>query len=255
MNNQWSNPSLELRSPWMNAAGSLGFAPDPRGPVSLEGFAAFVTNPISLRPRKAASPPRMLSFPGGVLLHTGHPNPGLRAAIKQYASSWARATLPVILHLLSDDAKSLRQAMPRLEELENVLAIELGLENEIRAAEAADLVRAASGELPIIVQVPLHSPLEFSEQLIEAGAAAISLAPPRGALRGQNGKAVNGRLYGPAVFPQALAAVSRLIAGGFQIIAAGGVDTKAQGEAMLAAGAMAVQIDVALWKGNWQTGA
>src|SRR3990172_12245917 len=115
MNLPWPNPSLELRSPWMNAAGSLGFAPDPRGPVSLEGFAAFVTNPISLRPRKAASPPHMLSFPGGVLLHTGHPNPGLRAAIKQYAAAWARAPLPIIVHLLSDKPDEVRKAVLRIE--------------------------------------------------------------------------------------------------------------------------------------------
>jgi hypothetical protein len=73
--------ALDLRTQWLNAAGSLGFALDPRGPVSLESFAAFTTNPISVRPRRAGALPRQLTFPGGVLFHTAHPNPGLSAAI------------------------------------------------------------------------------------------------------------------------------------------------------------------------------
>jgi dihydroorotate dehydrogenase (NAD+) catalytic subunit len=232
----------------MNAAGSLGFAPDVRSDISPESFGAFVTNPISLRARRSAFGPRLFKFPGGVLLHTGHPNPGLTSVIKNYAASWARSPLPVIIHLFLPKPEDVHKALPRIEELENVLAIELGIEAEMTAAEVKELAVAASGELPLIIQVGLHRAVELAEDAMEGGAAAISLGPPRGMLPGADGKLVSGRLYGPAQFPEALAAVVELTKSGIPVIAAGGVETQAQGEAMLAAGARAVQLDIALWK-------
>ena len=68
---------LPFRSPFLNAAGSLGFAPDPHSPLDLSRLGAFITNPVSSQPRTPASGPRYLPFSGGFLLHTGHPNPGL----------------------------------------------------------------------------------------------------------------------------------------------------------------------------------
>jgi NAD(P)H-dependent flavin oxidoreductase YrpB (nitropropane dioxygenase family) len=132
--------------------------------------------------------------------------------------------------------------------LENVLAIELGLDAEIGLSEAKDLVHIAAGELPLVVQVPLDRAIELSPALTEAGASAVSLGPPRGTLLGQDGKLVSGRLYGPALFPQALAALRALMTSGVPVIAAGGVETRGDGEALLAAGAIAVQMDIALWK-------
>jgi dihydroorotate dehydrogenase len=73
---------LTFRTPLMNAAGLLGFAPEPRSPIfaGREGiwddFGAFVTNPISLRPRFPTTLPELIEYPGGFLMHTGLPNPG-----------------------------------------------------------------------------------------------------------------------------------------------------------------------------------
>jgi len=240
--------SFDLRTPWMNAAGSLGFAPDTRQPAALESFGAFVTNPITPRARRASQPPRLLSFPGGVLLHTGHPNPGLNAAIKRYADPWARAPLPIIVHLLSSKPEELRKAVLRIENLDNMLAIEIGIEADASLDLIKDLIHAAQGELPLIVQVPLHRALGIVEELAPAGAAGISLGAVRGALPGPDGKLVSGRLYGSALFPQALETVRELSRARLPVIAVGGISTRAQGEAMLAAGALAVQIDVGLWK-------
>jgi dihydroorotate dehydrogenase (NAD+) catalytic subunit len=231
----------------MNAAGSLGFAPDVRSDISPESFGAFVTNPISVRARRAASGPRLFKFPGGVLLHSGHPNPGLSSVIKNYASAWARSPLPIIVHLLSAKAEDLQKALPRIEELENVSAIELGIV-DAKQADVKELAGAASGELPLIIQLGWPHAAELAEAAMDGGAVAISLGPPRGTLPGSDGKLVSGRLYGPAQFPQALAMVLELSKRGIPIIASGGVETQAQGEAMLAAGALAVQIDIALWK-------
>src|SRR3989304_3139653 len=161
-------PSLDLLSPWMNAAGSLGFTPDARGPASLEDFGAFVTNPVSLRARRASRPPRMLSFPGGGLLHTGHPNPALNAAIKRYAAAWARSPLPIILHLLSDKPDEVRKAVLRIEELDNVAAIEIGIEADSSVELVNELVFAARGELPVIIQLPLHRAVDVAFATLNA---------------------------------------------------------------------------------------
>lgn len=248
MSTNWDAPSLEFRSPIMNAAGSLGYAPDARGPIPLETLGAFVTNPISLRPRRAANPPRMLAFPAGVLLHTGHPNPGLRTVLKTYAGVWARASLPIIVHLLSAKPEDLRRVVLRIEELENILAIELGIEADSAPSTVRDAVRAALGELPLIAQLPLNAAVEMAEVAIEAGAAAVSLGAPRGSLPGLTGKLVSGRLYGPAIFPLALGVVAELSRQKVPVIGAGGVESRAQAETILAAGAIAVQMDIGLWK-------
>lgn len=243
-------PGIDLRTPWMNAAGSLGFAPDPHNSGPFEHYGAFVTNPISVSPRRASQAVRLLEFPGGVLLHTGHPNPGLRSVVKEYAAAWAHAPLPIIVHLLATKRDELRKAVLRIEDLENILAIELGFESDIETKDLGQLLRAAQGELPLITQLPLLRASQLMQMAAEAGIAAISLAPPRGALPAADGKLVNGRLYGPAIFPLALDTVRKLAALEIPIIGAGGIQTRSQGEAMLAAGASAVQVDVSLWSAS-----
>jgi hypothetical protein len=96
MNSEYAAPKPEFSHPLMNAAGSLGFAP----------------------------------FPGGALLHTGHPNPGLSSAIKQHAAAWARSEVPIIIHLISNKPEEVRNAVLRVEGLENVIAVELGIESD-----------------------------------------------------------------------------------------------------------------------------
>lgn len=232
----------------MNAAGSLGFTPDVHGPIHIDKFGAFVTNPISARARKTVNPPSLLEFPGGILVHTGHPNPGVNGAIKAYAKNWARSPLPVIVHLLSGKPEDVRKAVQRFEELENVMAVELGFETDSSIDLVGSTVKSALGELPIVAQIPL-SRLDLAEPAIRSGASAISLGPPRGALPSGAGKTVSGRLYGPAIFPLALEAVQQLRQMQINVIGAGGVEREDQAVVMLDAGAIAIQMDVGLWKG------
>ena len=65
-------------------------------------FGAFITNPISLRPRLPTAQPALIEFPGGFLLHTGLPNPGLSAVLKKHGARWNRADLPIIVNLMAD---------------------------------------------------------------------------------------------------------------------------------------------------------
>jgi dihydroorotate dehydrogenase (NAD+) catalytic subunit len=244
---------LTFRTPVMNASGTLGFVPDRHAPVLWDGLGAFVTNPLSLRPRQPAAEPELIEYPGGILLHTGLPNPGMTAAIQRYARRWASADLSIIVHLMADRPEETARMVQRLESLENVMAVELGFAPQL----APDIILLASeislGELPLIVSLSAEQVLMLGPRVMDAGAAAVSLAAPRGAL--PSGETiVTGRLYGPGLFPQALDTVVNAAKLGLPIIGSGGVHSEENASAMLQAGALAVQLDTVLWKGDWKYG-
>lgn len=240
---------LYFSKPLMNAAGSLGFAPDTRVGISFDSFGAFVTNPFSLRPRKPAVQPEAIEYPGGFLLHSGLPNPGFNAGIKRYASRWDKANLPVIVHLMADRPEETQQMVRMLEMHENVMAAELGFAPLLADDILLLTLEMCLGELPMIFSLQVEQVLSLGPRLVQEGAQAISISAPRGALMTDH--LVTGRLYGPSLFPRALETVYSAAKVGLPIIGAGGVWTKESADAMLAAGALAAQVDAVLWGANW----
>lgn len=245
-----SKRELSFAAPWMNAAGSLGFAPDPRLPVEGSDWGAFVTNPISWRPRAPAIAPVVAEYAGGFLLHSGLPNPGFSKALERYAPAWARASLPVIVHLMADRPEETARMAQRLESLENVMALELGFAPLLADDIVLMSIEMAAGELPLIANLPWEQVLRLGPKALAAGAEAVSLAAPRGTLPIAAGMA-SGRLFGPALFPQALWLTREAARSGIPVIGGGGVYSRTQAEAMLEAGALAVQVDAALWRGDF----
>lgn len=252
---------LTFRTPLMNAAGMLGFAPDARAAVNWADFGAFVTNPLSLRPRNPVTNPEMIEYPGGFLLHSGLPNPGFSVVLKKYAPRWADSKLPVIVNLMADRPEETSQMVRKLEGLENVSAVELGFAPGLAGDIIMIAVEMSLGELPLIVSLPWEQVLTLGPRVIQAGAIAISLAAPRGALplntehsplNTENWQLVTGRLFGPALFPQALSLVHDAARLGLPIIGGGGVYSQENVDAMLAVGALGVQIDSLLWRGEWK---
>lgn len=262
---------LYFRTPIMNAAGMLGFVPDFRAWQQTSEFfensevlGAFVTNPLSWRPRKPTSHPAVLEYPGGFLLHTGLPNPGFNAAVKKYAHKWADSSLPIIVHLMADRPEETACMVESLEGVENVMAAELGFAPSFQKPGFSEKpgfwddviltsLEMALGELPLIVSLPMEQILRLAPRVIEAGAAAVSLSAPRGSLITDNRSLITGRLYGPSLFPQSLEIVSRLARAGVPIIGGGGVYKREQAEVMKEAGAMAVQLDAVLWRGGYSS--
>lgn len=238
---------LPFTRPIVNAPGTLGFDPARRG-LDLAGLGGFITNPVSQAPRTAASGPRLGRFPGGLLLHTGHPNPGLRGVLKKYGEHWARAALPVVVHLLAESPDELYRMVRVLEETEGVSGVEIGIPPGVRPELARAFVQAAVGELPVVVQSGLDEILQVADECSEAGASALALGPPRGMLPQQSGVWLGGRAYGPALFPLALDVLQRLEPHRRQVIFSGGVQTRLQIDQALAAGAAAVQLDLLLWR-------
>jgi dihydroorotate dehydrogenase (NAD+) catalytic subunit len=243
-------PKFELtfKTPILNAAGSLGFCPDPYGPVDLSQFGAFLTNPISLKPHPPAHDRNCQSYPGGFILHTGHSNPGFRAALRQNRRRWALSSLPVVVHLLIRRAAEAAEMVQRLEEVEGVMGIELGLPPDVHPDEAREIVQASAGELPLLVRLPLDRAVELAGCVLEMGASAASLGPPRGLWPLSRGGFLAGRLYGPGLFPLSLQIVRTLAKAGLPVIGGVGVYGLEDVEAMLSAGALAVQLDSVLWR-------
>ena len=246
---------LYFNKPLMNAAGSLGFIPDSRAGIPLDSFGAFVTNPISLRPRLPTAQPAVIEYPGGFLLHTGLPNPGIREALKRYAAKWTRSDLPIIVHVMADRPEETQQMVRMLESLENVMGAELGFAPLLADDIILLTLEMCLGELPLIFSLPIEQVLSLGPRLIQDGAQAISIAAPRGAAKSPlpqgevrvREEITRGRLFGPSLFPQTLNVVESAVKRGIPIIGAGGVWSKENAEAMLSVGALAVQVDAALW--------
>ena len=245
---------LYFSKPLMNAAGSLGFFPNLRDFASSSKgenlgdlLGAFVTNPFSLRPRLPTSKPAVLEYPGGFLLHTGLPNPGLRAGIKKYASRWDQSGIPIIVHLMADRPEETQNMVRMLEDVENVMAVELGFAPLLADDIILLTLEMCLGELPLMFSLPVEQVLSLGPRLMQEGAQAISIAAPRGAVTDNEGKIVTGRLFGPSLFPQSLDIVRSAKMLGIPIIGSCGVWTKENADAMLSVGAMAVQVDAALW--------
>lgn len=239
---------LELSSPWLNAAGALGFAPPAEAWGWPEMQGGFVTNPVSLGPRSPAETRAVLAYPGGSLLHTGLPNPGLSAVLRKFAERWARGTLPVWVHLLSDAPDEIHRMALILEEVEGVTGVEVGLPPGAARELALPLLEAAVGELPVVACLPLTAAGEaWLKDLPRLGVRGLCLSGPRGTLPGPDGKWVNGHLVGPGLYPQALAALRAVQPLGLPVVLGCGIYSVAAGRAALAAGAAAVQVDTALW--------
>jgi dihydroorotate dehydrogenase (NAD+) catalytic subunit len=237
---------LEIPFPWMNAAGFLGYSPS----SSLRWetpMGAFVTHPISLAPRKPALLRQVQEYPGGILLHTGLPNPGFQRVLKQNAEKWSKLDIPVWVHLLPQTPSDLSKMIEPLEFLENINAVELGIPAGIPLSSVLEYIQAAAGELPVMVCIGMDEiQSEWMQPIAAAGAAGVVLSAPRGMMKADD-HLIRGRLYGPAVFPQMLKTVCRLAQFDLPIIASGGVFTVEDGQTLMDSGACAVQLDAVLW--------
>jgi dihydroorotate dehydrogenase (NAD+) catalytic subunit len=240
---------LVIDPPIMNASGMLGFADEGRKRLDFNLMGAFVTNTISFSPRTPAKPPRLLRHPGGFLLHTGLPNPGLSRAISTYQRTWREMPIPVIVNLLAFSADDAARMVQKLEGLENVMAVEL-LVRADPPDEAQALVSAAcTGELPVIARLPLTASVELVNLVFESGAHAVSLGPPRGSMMAPNGELVSGRLYGSAVMALGIEAVQRFAPEvDLPILGGCGITTREELASVMEAGAAGVQIDYSLWR-------
>ena len=245
--------SLLLSTPVMPAAGTVGFGDNYRRLIDYEKLGAIITNPVTIERWNPASGTRIVPLPGGILVHTGLPNPGLKRVIQQNRQVWARLPIPVLLHLVGTSARQMKHAGALLEDLDEIAGIELGLDDDIDEDEAFRLVSAAAAiEKPLLVRLPFYEAYQLAAAVVEAGADALVVsAAPRGTARDKHtGRLVSGRIYGPLVKPLVLRIVGRLrrqVADEIPIIGAGGIHSPQDARDYIEAGAVAVQVDTATW--------
>ena len=248
---------LPLKSPVMAASGAVGYGDEYSDLIDYSLLGALVTNPVSLRPRKSARGTRLRTHSGHLIVHTGLPNPGIKAVVQKYRKVWERLPIPVIIHLLATTPGELSKGSTYLSNVAGVQAIELGLADNTKPDRAVQMLHAAvTGDLPVIVKIPFRRVDELAPLLAEEGASALTLtAPPRVVLPPQerqqeeNSRFYRGRLYGPAVFPLMLETLSRWSRKlPVPIVACGGIQTSQQALACINLGATAVQIDAVLWR-------
>ena len=234
----------------MNAAGSLGFATEYRGLLDFTRLGAFVTNPLTLNPRTPAHPPNTIELDNGLLIHTGLPNPGVRRALRRHDADWRRLGVPVIVHLAATTPAEVALAIEYLERAQGVSGLELGLRDDVSPGETGRLVRAAQGGLPVLVRLPLAHAVALAPAAAQAGANALTVAAPPRLTVNTGGQQVTGRHYSPDTFALALEALSAVAALdlGLPLIGAGGIYSVENAREMLAAGAVAVQVDAAVWR-------
>ncbi len=231
----------------MNASGFGGFLPqhNSEGTVPMGGF---VTNPVSLLPRSPSLTRAVLPYPGGFMLHTGIPYPGMKAVLKAYAHKWTNLSLPLWIHLHAATPFEVQTMVRQLEETQSVSAVELGLPYDASPKSQFEMIEAAAGELPFFVCVPLdRAEPAMIEKIAGLGADGVVISAPRGMML-HYGKCRQGRLYGPGLHPQLMAALHHLRGLNIPLIAGCGIFSVEHGEAALKAGAVALQVDAWMWK-------
>ena len=252
---------LALSNPVMPAAGCFGFGSEYARLVNVEALGAVVVGPVTGRKRQGAYPPCKLPIPGGVLLHTGLLNPGIAAVVRRYARVWAHSPVPVIVHVAGTSPGETASCCQRLASIEAVAGIELGFSDSVDPDDVVAIIQAAraSTDHPLITRIPLLDALSLDslcQAAVEAGTDALTIAaPPRGTVwhepdgQRDSGQFVRGRLYGPFVLALALRAlrhVAKLVS--TPIIGCGGIHSAEDAMAFLHAGAVAVQVDSAIWR-------
>ncbi len=209
---------------------------------------AIVTLPLTRHARRGAPPPRVVEIPGGFMLRTGAANPGLEKTLREAHRAWSQSHVPVIVALAAQGVRDWPALAVQLERVEGVGGIELHLNPVLDASDAIRATRDAT-ELPIIAKLDLDNAVAIAADCIAAGANALAIGrAPRG-MALIDGRAWYGRLFGPAVKPLTLRALSEIrdLRLDAPLIACGGIHSAQDAREFLAAGAVAVEIDSAAW--------
>ncbi|MBX3081636.1 MAG: hypothetical protein KF716_08355 [Anaerolineae bacterium] len=244
--------SLQLSTAVIGASGVFGFSTEYARLMDLSKLGAFVTNPITLKPRRAAEGTHVVALDSGVLIHTGLPNPGVHKTHQLHAARWKNMPTPVVVHVIAANPDELVQCVQVIDQHYGVDGIEIGIHDEFVHREVRKFIEAARSHthLPILAQLPLNTAVQVALAAEDGGADALVVAAsPRGTARDPlTGQFVGGRVYGPWLKPLGLRAVGQICARAkIPVIGAGGIFNPIDARDYIAAGAKAVQIDAVAW--------
>ncbi len=246
---------LMLANPVMIAAGFAGYGKAYHGLINIETFGAIVTNPITLRPERGTTQPRLAETSAGFILNTGQQNPGVKKVIKQNQNFWAHLKVPLIAHLPADEPSDLHRTARALASITTpqghplIAAFELGLPPECTPRDVKAWLEAIQSDapLPVLIKLPLGAPLHLIEAAAASAVALVISTPPLGsALNGS--ELVIGHLYGAALHSLILQEIQLIRQQvDLPLVAVGGIHTLADVQNFLSHGATAVQLDSLLF--------
>lgn len=233
---------------WINAAGTAGYSPTKNLVGKFPDIGLFVTNPISYLPRNPAKERCIISFEGGFLVHNGFPCSGFRRILKNYQMKWEKAVLPICVSLLSDEPNHIEKIVRSFEIIDNIVAIELRIDSSFKCEETQTMIKAALGELPIILSLPFELIfMDWIGDLLEPEIIAVSVQAPRGSIFNHS-KIVQGRMFGPSMLPLTIRAINHLSHLDTVVIAGVGALSKENIQLIFHAGAQYFQPHELIWR-------
>lgn len=249
-----------IPGPVMVASGCGGTGRELAPFVTLDGL-DFVTRSITLDPRRGGPAPRVVETPSGLVNAIGLQNPGLEHFLATELPWLVRAGVRVYVSIAGATIGEYADLARRLSRAPGVAGLEVNLSAPDQAGQqlfevrepfhAASVVAAVRREFPadrpLLAKLGLDvtRAVEGARSVHDAGATAVVLGNAVAAAM-PDGRAAG--LTGPAIAPIALRCLGEVHAAlpAVPVVAAGGVTTTADARALLAAGAVAVQVGTAL---------
>ena len=251
---------LSVANPILLAAGSIGYGEAVYPGLNLAKLGAVTVGPVMLHSRAGAPLPRFQAVDGGFVLDTGLQNRGLEATLRNFSRHWSRVGCPVVVQVAESNPRALPRIVQQLEMVDGVAGIELLLPEDADRRTIKPLLRAIieSCDLPLWVKLPLERAAELAPLCVQQEAVGLVIGGAVGDITGNEpvdsdsvarDPVRKGSLYGPIVFPRMLNALQQVaqLRLDCALIACGGIYTADHVKQALAAGALAVQIDSAIW--------
>jgi dihydroorotate dehydrogenase (NAD+) catalytic subunit len=248
---------LVMPTPVMNASGCGG--PGLAAFVELSELGAFVTRTVTLDPVAGAPMPRLVETASGVLHRTGGQNAGLEGFLTTELPWLVRLGARTVVSISAGTLGECGELARRVGASPGVAAVELrlGRTEQHTAGKAVHVVhRELPRGIPLLAKLPpgvdpvgvAHAAVDNGAEglVVTAGVPGLVMDPAtlRPSLDG------GGLLSGPAIHAIALRQVWDLHEAfpDVPVIGAGGVRTGADALAMLASGAVAVQLGSVLFR-------
>lgn len=262
--------SLVLVNPVMAASGTFSYGVEYAKVFDIQRLGAIVSKTTTLQP-KAGSPAgrRIDETPAGMLNSIGLQNVGIEKVLRDYAPTWARWQVPVIVSVLGATVEEYRECAARLEGAEGVAGLELNISSpnalqggmefgqDARTAAAVTAAVVRSTTLPVIVKLTpnVTDIASIARAVVDAGADALCVVNTLQAMtidaraREPRITRVFAGLSGPAMKPVALRMVWQVASAvDVPVIGCGGIVSGTDAVEFLLAGATAVQVGTATFR-------
>ena len=257
---------LRLRNPVLTASGTFGYGLEFRPYLDLNALGGLVTKGLSPKPRRGATPPRIVETPSGMLNAIGLQNVGVDAFLAEKLPELRRYDTAVVANVFGETVAEYVEVCEKLDAAPGVAAVELNVsypnvecggmvfgQDPAALAEVTRACRRAT-RLPLWVKLSpnVTDIREFAKAAEGEGADALSLVNTfvgmavdverRRPVLG-NG---SGGLSVPAIRPLAVWMTSQVYrAVKVPIVGMGGILTARDALEFLLAGATAVQVGTA----------